>query len=79
MNEAEFTAMVKAVREAESAIGVVDYTLTDKQLKGKDFARSLYVVEDLKSGDIISDKNVKSIRPGSGLNPKYLKKIIEKK
>ena len=79
MNEAEFTAMVKAVREAESAIGVVDYTLTDKQFKGKDFARSLYVVEDLKSGDIISDKNVKSIRPGFGLHPKYLKEIIGKK
>ena len=40
MNEEEFTAMVKAVREAESAIGVVDYTLTEKQHKGKDFSRS---------------------------------------
>ena len=44
MNEEEFTVMVKAVREAESAIGVVDYSLTDKQLKGKDFSRSLYAV-----------------------------------
>lgn len=79
MNEAEFTAMVKAVREAESAIGVVDYTLTDKQVKGKDFARSLYIVQDMKLGDIISDKNVKSIRPGFGLHPKYLKEIIGEK
>ena len=56
MNEAEFTEMVKAVREAESAIGKVDYTLTEKQMKGKDFSRSLYVVEYVKVGDIITEK-----------------------
>lgn len=79
MNEAEFTAMVKAVREAESAIGVVDYALTDKQAKGKDFSRSLYVVEDIKSGEIITEKNVRSIRPGFGLHPKHFKDILGKK
>jgi pseudaminic acid synthase len=76
MNEEEFTAMVKAVREAESAIGVVDYTLTEKQAKGKDFSRSLYVVEDMKAGDIITEKNVKSIRPGFGLHPKFYNQIL---
>ena len=79
MNEEEFTAMVKAVREAESAIGVVDYALTAKQVKGKDFSRSLYFVEDLKEGDIVTEKNVRSIRPGYGLHPKYLKDIIGSK
>lgn len=79
MNEEEFTGMVKAVREAESAIGVVDYNLTDKQAKGKDFSRSLYVVEDMKVGDIITEKNVKSIRPGFGLHPKYLKDVLGNK
>jgi pseudaminic acid synthase len=76
MNENEFTAMVKAVREAESAIGVVDYNLTDKQAKGKDFSRSLYVVEDIKAGEIITEKNVRSIRPGFGLHPKYFESIL---
>lgn len=79
MNEAEFTAMVKAVREAESAIGIVDYTLTAKQAKGKDFSRSLYVVEDMKAGDVISEKNVRSIRPGFGLHPKHYTEILGKK
>lgn len=79
MNEEEFTAMVKAVREAESAIGKVDYTLTEKQAKGKDFSRSLYVVEDIKEGDIITEKNVRSIRPGFGMHPKYYKDILGKK
>lgn len=78
MDEAEFTTMVKAVREAESAIGKVDYTLTKKQAKGKDFSRSLYVVKDIKAGDLISEENVRSIRPGFGLHPKYLSEIIGK-
>jgi pseudaminic acid synthase len=79
MNEAEFKAMVKAVREAESAIGVVDYTLTEKQQKGRDFCRSLYVVEDIKGGELITEKNVRSVRPGFGLHPKFYKEILGKK
>ena len=79
MNEEEFTAMVQAVREAESAIGVVDYNLTEKQAKGKVFSRSLYVVEDIKAGEVITEKNVRSIRPGFGLHPKYYKEILGKK
>jgi pseudaminic acid synthase len=79
MNEAEFTDMVKAIRDAESAIGQVNYALTEKQLKGKDFSRSLYIVENVKVGDIVTNKNVKSIRPGFGMHPKYLNEIIGKK
>jgi pseudaminic acid synthase len=78
MDEAEFKAMVLAVREAEKAIGIVDYALTDKQVQGRDFSRSLYVVEDMKEGDIITEKNVRSIRPGFGLHPKYLKEVLGK-
>lgn len=76
MNEEEFTAMVQAVREAESAIGKVDYSLSKKQIKSREHSRSLYVVEDIKAGDIITEKNVRSIRPGFGLHPKYYKEIL---
>lgn len=79
LDEAEFTEMVKAVRDTESAIGVVDYTLTPKQAKGLDFSRSLYVVEDMKAGEVITTENVRSIRPGFGLHPKYYKEILGKK
>ena len=79
MDELEFTAMVKAVREAEKAIGKVDYELTEKQIKGKDFSRSLYIVEDVKAGDVITEKNVRSIRPGFGMHPKHLSEIIGNK
>lgn len=79
MNEEEFTAMVKAIREAEKAIGVVDYTLTEKQAKGKDFSRSLYVVQDIKAGEIITKENVRSIRPGFGLHPKFYNQALGSK
>ena len=79
MNEAEFTAMVKAVREAELAVGVVDYSLTDKQQKGRDFCRSLYVVEDISAGEKITKVNVRSVRPGFGLHPKFYNEVLGKK
>ena len=76
MDESEFTQMVKAVRQAEKAIGKVDYKLTEKQIKGKDFSRSLYVVKDIKEGEVFSEENIRSIRPGFGAHPKYLKQIL---
>jgi pseudaminic acid synthase len=79
MNEIEFTEMVKSIRLAESALGEINYELTEKQLKGRDFARSLYVVSDIKKGDVFNENNIKSIRPGFGLPPKYLKHFLGKR
>ena len=79
MNEKEFTEMVKSIREAEMAIGVIDYDLTAKQKKGKDFSRSLYFIKELKAGDTITENDIKSIRPGFGLHPKYYNEIVGKK
>lgn len=79
MTEEEFKTMVGAVRKAEKAIGEVDYSLTDKQRSGREFARSLYVVQDIVEGEIITENNVRSIRPGFGMHPKYLKDFLGKK
>lgn len=79
LNEAEFTAMVTAVREAKKAIGKIDYTLTEKQKTGREFSRSLYVAKDAKAGDLITEDNVRSVRPGYGLHPQYLSEILGKK
>lgn len=79
MNEEEFTAMVKAVRQAEKAMGDVSYELTEKQKKGRDFSRSLYVSEDIKAGEALTEKNIKSIRPGFGMHPKYYNEVLGKK
>lgn len=75
----EFKSMVKAVREVESALGNVNYDLTDKIKKSREFSRSLFVVEDIKAGDVFTERNVRSIRPGFGLHPRYLNKILGKK
>jgi pseudaminic acid synthase len=79
MDEMEFCAMVNAVREAEQAIGVIDYNLTEKQKTGRDFSRSLYVVQDIQAGEMITEENVRSIRPGFGLHPKYYRDVLHKK
>ncbi len=78
LNKTQFTAMVKAVREAEKSIGNVSYNLTEKQKSGKQFSRSLYVAEDIKAGDIITEKNVRSVRPGYGMHPKHFKNVLGK-
>ena len=79
MNEQEFTEMVKLVRQAESAIGMVDYTLSEKQIISRAHSRSLYVVKDIKKGEVLTTDNVRSIRPGFGLHPKYYNQILGSK
>ncbi|MDT0645911.1 pseudaminic acid synthase [Zunongwangia sp. F260] len=79
MDEKEFTEMVKAVREAEKAMGIVDYSLTEKQKKGREFSRSLYVIKDIKAGEALTEENVGSVRPGFGLHPMYYSQVLGKK
>jgi pseudaminic acid synthase len=76
MNEIEFTAMVKAIREAEVAVGTSSYELSPKQVAGKDFSRSLYVAEAINKGEIITEKSIRSVRPGFSLHPKHLPEIL---
>ena len=78
MNEEEFKQMVIAIREAEKAIGVVDYTLTEKQKSSREHSRSLYVIKDTQPGEVLTEEHVRSIRPGFGLHPKYLNEILGK-
>lgn len=78
LDETEFSEMVKAVRKAEQMMGVVDYEMTEKKKRSRGFSRSLYITEDVKEGDLITEKNVRSVRPGYGMHPKYLKDILGK-
>ena len=79
LDQNEFSQMVKNVRDAEKSLGKIDYNLTEKQKKGKDFSRSLYIVEDVKKGEKITKDNIRSIRPGFGMHPKYFKDILGKR
>lgn len=75
----EFAQMVKSIREVEKAMGNGTYELTDSQKKGRVFARSLFVVKDVKKGERFTEENVRSIRPGYGLPPKYLRYVLGKR
>ena len=79
LDEEEFTQMVKAVRDAEAALGNINYKLTEKQLAGRNFSRSLYIVKDVNKGELVTQENVRSIRPGYGIHPKELNKVLGKK
>ena len=79
MDETEFRDMVQKVRLAEAAMGKVDYSLTEKMKNSRTASRSLYVAEDMKAGDMITEQNVRSVRPGFGLHPKYLPEILGKR
>lgn len=79
LDEQEFTQMVNAVRLAEKMMGKVDYELTEKKLKSREFSRSLYIAEDVKAGELLTEKNVRSVRPGFGMHTKHLKNILGKK
>jgi pseudaminic acid synthase len=72
----EFKAMVNAIRTTKKALGKVSYEVTDKEAASRVFRRSLFVVKDMKAGDVFSEENIRSIRPGYGLSPRYIGKII---
>lgn len=79
MDKNEFTKLVISIRETEQLIGEVDYSLNEKREKQRRFCRSLYVSKDIKEGEIFTENNIKSVRPGYGLHPKYLNEILGKK
>jgi len=78
LDEKEFTDMVTAVRQAEKAVGKVSYELTEKVKASRKFSRSLFVVKDIKAGEKFTEENVRSIRPGFGLHPKYIGNVLGK-
>lgn len=79
LDEKEFTEMVNAIRLVEKAIGKITYELTNKVKASRKFSRSLFVVKDIKTGEPFTEENIKSIRPGFGIHPKYLREILGKK
>ncbi len=79
LDEKAFKQMVDAVRNTEKALGKIDYSLSEKAKKSRIFARSLYVVKDIKKGEAFTEENIRSIRPGFGLHPKFLPEVLGKK
>ena len=78
MEPAEMTQLVAETKQAWQALGKISYGATKDEKKSLIFRRSLYVVQDLKAGDILTTGNVRAIRPGLGLSPKYLDQVLGK-
>ena len=78
MDKKDFSSMAKAIRDTEKLLGQVDYSLNEKREKQRRFCRSLYISKDIKKGEKFSEENIKSVRPGYGLHPKYLYEILGK-
>lgn len=79
MEPDEFKDMITAIRSVEKSLGKVDYSLSERTLQNRHFAKSLFVVEDVKEGDVLTEENVKAIRPFNGLLPVHLKEVLGKK
>lgn len=79
MEAHEFRQMVDDIRQTERAIGTISYDISYKEKESLVFRRSIFVVEDIKKGEIFNKDNIRIIRPGFGLSPKYYESIIGKK
>lgn len=79
LDKSEFSQMIRSVRDSEKLIGKIDFSLSEKKRSSRRFARSLYVSKDIKKGEVFTEDNIKSVRPGYGLHPKYFYKILGKK
>ena len=78
MDREEFAQMVKDIRDTEKLLGKIDYSMTEKKQKSRQFSRSLYVAKDIKKGEVFTEENIRSVRPGYGMHPKYLKDVLGK-
>lgn len=78
MEPAEMAQLVVETERAWQALGQVSYGPIEAEKKSLQFRRSLYVVQDLKAGDVLTRENVRAIRPGLGLPTKYLEHVLGK-
>ena len=76
LEPAEMAQLVRECRTAALALGTVSYERAEQEQKSLQFRRSLYVVEDMKAGDVFTEKNLRRIRPGMGLSPKYYDALL---
>ena len=76
MDKQEFSQMIKDIRDVQKLLGKVDYTMTDKKKKSRQFSRSLYIAKSIKKGEKFTTENVKSVRPGFSLHSKYYNDIL---
>lgn len=78
MDRKEFENMIKSIRDVEKLLGKIDYSMTEEKKKSRRFSRSLYLSQNIKKGEILTTDNIKSVRPGYGIHPKYINNVLGK-
>lgn len=76
MDKEEFSEMVQAIRDTQKLLGKVDYTMSMQKRNSRHSSRSLYVAKNIKKGELFTNENIRSVRPGYGMHPKYLKDVL---
>jgi pseudaminic acid synthase len=79
MEPEEFKSMVDDIRSVERAIGKISYDLSERETSSQVFRRSIFIVKDVRKGEVFTEENIRVIRPGYGLSPKYYEKVLGKK
>lgn len=79
LDEVQFRELVLGVRDVENSVGSVTYELSEKARENLSGRRSIYVAENIQKGEFFSKENIKVVRPGHGLHPKYYEEVLGKK
>lgn len=79
LDEQEFKQMVDAVRVAEKMMGTANYEMDAKKKKSREFSRSLFIAQNVKKGDVLTEQNLRSVRPGFGMHPKFYQEVLGRK
>ena len=79
MEPSEFAFLVQEGRSANEALGNSEWSIQDSEKESRRLRRSLYVVQEVKVGDLATSENLRAIRPGAGASPKYYSEFIGKK
>lgn len=76
MEAGEFAEMVKAIRDAERALGKAEFSLSEEEKNSRSLRKSIFASADIKKGDVLGPDNIRVVRPGAGLHPRYYEKLI---
>jgi N-acetylneuraminate synthase len=79
MEPEEFAELVTQGNNAKDSLGRPEWRIQDSEMESRRLRRSLYITQDVKAGDIVTELNVRAIRPGDGAKPKFLPEVIGKK
>ena len=79
MEPEEFRMMVQSIRNTEKALGKITYELSESTVRSREFSRSIFVSAKIEAGTVFSQQNIRSVRPGNGLHPRFMNEILGKK